>query len=313
MSSLTDRDIHNYKYQIERCLYLIKTSKLIRKTDKRTIFQAYEYLKRREVSPARIRSYLYTLKNIAEMRLKNSLKRLDQKDIEQISQNLIGFSKETIREYNKALSLLSKISNKKIPKIEKIHNHKKKLPHFLTKDQVYLVIRTIKNKEARILTFFLWDTGARISEALNLKVSDLFFDQYGCRVRLSGKTGDRIIRLIESHHAIREHVKGKNLNDYVFNITYHGFRKVLSRVSAHLNIKLFPYIFRHSRATFLAQFLTHAQMCAFFGWTQGSKIANTYIHLSGSDLDQVLIGISSSQNLYSSHEISPFSTVFISC
>lgn len=43
------------------------------------------------------------------------------------------------------------------------------------------------------------------------------------------------------------------------------------------------------RATYLANFLTDAQMKEYFGWQQGSKMAAVYVHLSGRDVDNALL------------------------
>jgi hypothetical protein len=51
------------------------------------------------------------------------------------------------------------------------------------------------------------------------------------------------------------------------------------------------YILRHSRATHLANHLTEAQMCIFFGWQLGTKVVRRYIHLSGKDVDNTLIAL----------------------
>lgn len=45
----------------------------------------------------------------------------------------------------------------------------------------------------------------------------------------------------------------------------------------------------HSRPTFLANHLTEAQMCKFFGWVLGSKMPAFYVHLSGRDIDTALM------------------------
>jgi len=50
-----------------------------------------------------------------------------------------------------------------------------------------------------------------------------------------------------------------------------------------------PHLFRHSRATLLAQHLTEAQLKQVFGWTQSSKMASVYVHLSGRDTDDALL------------------------
>ncbi len=54
------------------------------------------------------------------------------------------------------------------------------------------------------------------------------------------------------------------------------------------------YILRHSRATHLANHLTEAQMCVYFGWTIGSRIVQRYIHLSGKDVNGVLLSLNNS-------------------
>lgn len=68
-----------------------------------------------------------------------------------------------------------------------------------------------------------------------------------------------------------------------------------------------PHIFRHSRATFLANFLTKAQLKVYFGWVQGSDIAGTYVHLSGRDTDQKILEINgmAEENKKKEQELKP--------
>ena len=58
---------------------------------------------------------------------------------------------------------------------------------------------------------------------------------------------------------------------------------------AGINKRVYPHLFRHSRATIMASHLTEFQMNQYFGWIQGSKMASTYVHLSGRDLDNALL------------------------
>lgn len=46
-----------------------------------------------------------------------------------------------------------------------------------------------------------------------------------------------------------------------------------------------PHHYRHSRASYLANHMTEAQLCEWFGWVQGSDVPAKYVHLSGRDLD----------------------------
>ena len=66
-------------------------------------------------------------------------------------------------------------------------------------------------------------------------------------------------------------------------------RKIAKR--AGIKKKVNPHIFRHSRATDLANLLTEAQMKQYFGWTKDSKMAATYVHLSGRDIDEAILKI----------------------
>jgi len=55
------------------------------------------------------------------------------------------------------------------------------------------------------------------------------------------------------------------------------------------------YILRHSRATHLANKLTEAQMCAYFGWSLGTKVVQRYIHLAGVRIDDALLELAGVQ------------------
>jgi len=47
-----------------------------------------------------------------------------------------------------------------------------------------------------------------------------------------------------------------------------------------------PHHYRHSRASYLANEMTEAQLCEWFGWVQGSDVPARYVHLSGRDIDR---------------------------
>jgi ribosomal protein L40E len=70
-----------------------------------------------------------------------------------------------------------------------------------------------------------------------------------------------------------------------------ALNKLVKHAARRVGIRkrIYPYLFRHSRATFLASRLTEAQMNAVFGWQQGSDMPRTYVHLSGRDVDAALL------------------------
>ena len=53
--------------------------------------------------------------------------------------------------------------------------------------------------------------------------------------------------------------------------------------------RIYPHLFRHYRTTRLANVLTEAQLKQLFGWVQVSRIATTYVYLSGRDVDNALL------------------------
>ena len=56
---------------------------------------------------------------------------------------------------------------------------------------------------------------------------------------------------------------------------------------------------RHGSATENAKFLTDSELKVRHGWTMGSRMASVYVHLSGKDLDDKLVGI------YSGKQVKP--------
>ena len=58
---------------------------------------------------------------------------------------------------------------------------------------------------------------------------------------------------------------------------------------AGINKRIYPHLFRHTRATYLAKFLPEAVVKEIMGWVQDSKSAARYVHLSGRDVDKALL------------------------
>jgi integrase len=72
-------------------------------------------------------------------------------------------------------------------------------------------------------------------------------------------------------------------------LTTEGLGKILRQIGKGMNRRIYPYLFRHSRATFLAKHLTEQEMKVYFGWTMGSRMVQTYVHLSCRDLDEKVL------------------------
>ena len=187
----------------------------------------------------------------------------------------------------------------------RIRNGNHKLPEeLLTQEEIKALIDATSNLKYKLLVSLLYESGARISEILNLKLKHISFDNDRpiAKIVIDGKTGMRRIPIYASlpylRKYINEYLSKKDSNSFLFyakdsseRIGYNTIRLRIRwlKKKASINKAVNPHIFRHSRASYLANFLTEAQMKQFFGWTQGSDMCQIYIHMSGRDIDDAML------------------------
>ncbi|MBI5036999.1 tyrosine-type recombinase/integrase [Candidatus Micrarchaeota archaeon] len=185
-----------------------------------------------------------------------------------------------------------------------------KLPEqLLTEDDVLKMASAANNPRDKALVLVLYESGCRIGELLSLRIKNVLFDQHGAILRVTGKTGDRRVRIISSAPALTSWLdnyegakdpeaalwpaRSNRSHEIDLCALHKSIYETLKRLarSAGINKKIYPHLFRHSRATFLASKLTEAQMKEYFGWVQGSDMASVYVHLSGRDVDNALLSL----------------------
>lgn len=179
-----------------------------------------------------------------------------------------------------------------------------KMPEeILTKEEINLMANSANNPRDKALILILYESGCRISEFLGMKIKNITFDQFGCYVLVSGKTGWRRIRLIDYSkdllnwldiHALKKNPEAYvwiNLENLKKVIMPGAVSKILKNLAKKCNITkpVHPHAFRHARATHLAKQLPEAVMKKLFGWTNDSNMASVYYHLSGKDVDDALL------------------------
>jgi hypothetical protein len=149
----------------------------------------------------------------------------------------------------------------------------------------------------------LYESGCRIGELIYLKIGPVKFDAYGAQLFVTGKTGFRRVRVVAcvpyllgwmNEHPLKNEPEAYLwLSNRMGPFSYGGITRMLKVTSKRAGIrkKMNPHNFRHSRASYLANHLTEAQMKEYFGWTQDSKMAGIYVHLSGRDVDNALLKV----------------------
>jgi len=189
-----------------------------------------------------------------------------------------------------------------------IKRNERKLPgegELITPEDVTKLIETSEYPRDKAFISLIWESGCRIGEIGSMAVGNLIFDKYGTVITVSGKTGSRKIRVVASTPHLRTWLNShpfKNEKDKPLWINfgsrnhnqamdYHGFQVMINRLfeKAGINKRHNPHLFRHSRATYMANHLTEFQMNQYFGWIQGSDMPATYVHMSGREVDKAIL------------------------
>lgn len=188
----------------------------------------------------------------------------------------------------------------------RLKNGKKMLPeNILTEDEVKRMAEIATHPRDKAFVLALYESGCRIGEMLSLQLKNVQFDEFGGILRVSGKTGDRRVRVVFSapaiatwldHHPLKNDPEAYLWSGWERRYAHESFHygrlnKKLKQYAEQAGIKrrIYPHLFRHSRATALASKLTEAQMKEHFGWVQSSDMASVYVHLSGRDVDEALL------------------------
>lgn len=170
-------------------------------------------------------------------------------------------------------------------------------------DEIDSLIRHTNNTRDQAIIATLYDSAARAWEFCNVRIKDVRFDKLGALMRVTGKTGTRDIRLINSVPYLQAwmqvHPFREDENTFLwYNLKGHKWaqvsRKTLERIlsrtaeRAKINKNIYPHLLRHSRLTELAPKIPEQALKAFAGWGQDSRMAAVYIHMSNKHVDDAL-------------------------
>ena len=153
-------------------------------------------------------------------------------------------------------NIFNSVSN---PKLEK------KLPNFLSYEQIRAILDSIPNDDIlnirnKLIIELLYATGIRVSELVNLKVSDIIFSERKIRIFGKGKK-ERIVYYGDyASIAIDNYLNTRNSNnEYLIlnkdgnKISVRGIEKIIDKmaITASVNCNVTPHTFRHTFATHL--------------------------------------------------------------
>ncbi len=224
-------------------------------------------LRLRNFSPRTISSYIYYNKELLRFANKFS-DEITKQDIKDYLEYLFdsGRSSSTVNLSINALKFYyNKIMHRRFfdenfgikrPKSEK------KLPTVLSKAEVLTMINVIDNIKHKLMIQVLYTSGLRVSELINLRISDIDFDRKQIFVR-AGKGGkDRITiisKIVLSN--IGKYLRKYQPLEYLFEgrgggkLTTRTVQAIVKKSSIGANIKkdVSAHTFRHSFATHLLE------------------------------------------------------------
>jgi site-specific recombinase XerD len=184
----------------------------------------------------------------------------------------------------------------------------KSIPNeILSTEEILKLVNAAKNDRDRALVHVLYESAARVSEVLGLKIKDVALDDFGASIKVRGKTGERRIRLINSVPSITQWLNSHPFKDTPNSPLWfvEGYRKVSNGALGYkgLEFKLRglakrsgvlkpvnPHNFRHSRLTELAkQGYMESELRIIAGWEANSNMPAVYLHISGADIDRKML------------------------
>lgn len=313
-----DHDPHNYKRRLERQLLSIEKDRTIPSKNKKLITQFIDFTYSEGITTGRVVRYVFDLKTIAQF-LKKDFEKANKTDIQILVRDLEKsgrFAKSTLRDFKLTLRKFYKWLRNTDEFPEEVKWFKthikykaiKKPEEMLTEEEIQKMINYCYNPRDRAFISVLYESGCRIGELLILRINQVKFDNYGALLLVNGKTGFRRVRVVSSVPYLTEWMNKHPLKDTQkeflwINRKYkmQGYSSIMNTLhraacKAKIEKRVNPHNFRHSRASYLANHLTEAQMNEYFGWVQGSEMASIYVHLSGRDVDNALLKVYGIEN-----------------
>jgi len=213
----------------------------------------------------------YTLRNY--LKANNQLSEFTKKTPEQItSDDLKKYIAENLSEKSSSSIIIflsaikyafSNILEKDITASIKRPKKEKRLPSVLTKEEIKKLIGILDNKKSRLMVSLLYACGMRVSELVNLKISDLELEEKIGYIKQAKGRKDRMFNipffLLKNLEKQTQKQKEDN-QEYLFTgakgkLSSRNIQKIVGKAAKRAEIKknVHPHTLRHSFATHLLE------------------------------------------------------------
>ena len=208
--------------------------------------------------------YMFVKKDLIKVKEEDIRDYLEHLNLKHEASSSVRRKISTFKTFYKFLYLNDYIDKKDYPMVKIAYPKlEKKLPKFIYyNDLLEIINESSRDKDGvrdRLIIEMLYATGVRVSELINIKYSDI--DYNNKRIRVCGKGNkERIVYFGDyALEALKEYTNThiKNKNGYVFTnskggqITDRGIRYIIDNIMKKLSLKVHvtPHVLRHTFAT----------------------------------------------------------------
>lgn len=294
----------------------IEADPSILEANKKHLRDLVTYLQAKNSKPNTVEKYVYHYEKILKaMGGMTDILKADKPDLERAVAkiNTLKLVDEEKRKIKVTIKVLYKhflgedeYYPRQVAWIRTSSSRNKMLPQdLLSEAEVLKLIESARDIRDKAIVALLFDTGMRIGELVGLRKKDIETDSEPVHVTVGGKTGMRKIPIMFSVSYVTRYLDtlgevkpGDSLwlaigtwSNTGRGLDADGIRQMLKRLGkkSGLGKRIYPHLFRHSRASNYANKLTEQQLKVYFGWTGDSRMAATYVHLSGRDIDNAVM------------------------
>ncbi len=227
-----------------------------------------EFLKKLEIELKISKNSEYTIKNYikSNQNLINFSKKqpshITTEDVKFfITENLINKSATSITLFLSAIRYAySLVLHNNITETIKRPKKENKLPTTLSKREIKKLINEIKTEKSKLMINLMYACGFRVSELINLKISDLNFLEKIGYIRQAKGNKDRIFNIPDSLSEDLQHQTEKQKNkEYLFTgqngkLSIRNIQKIVSSAAKRAHLRgVHCHTLRHSFATHLLE------------------------------------------------------------
>jgi integrase/recombinase XerD len=269
---------------------------------KRLMMEKFEFFKKIETELKISKSSEYTLRNYLNAN-KNLLDFLN-KDPEEVTEEGVKlFLAENLSDKAATSTILflaaikyafTTILKKDITINIKRPKKENRLPTIISKNEVKRLLKSIKNKKSKLMISLIYACGFRVSELVNLKISDLNFQEKIGYVRQSKGKKDRVFNipkflLEDLQNQVEKQIdKGHLFTGKLGKLTTRNIQKIVSSAAKRAGLpNIHPHTLRHSFATHLLENGTDIRKIQELLGHSNLSTTQIYTHVSTEELKKI--------------------------